>query len=96
MLNYKKILRKKLDFILFMLNFKSSFIVDRSTFNVAVPTNQETRKENRCHERGTAFKIENLLDMLKADFEDWIKKENISIVTEKNLIIFSKGKVLNI
>lgn len=88
MFDYKKVLKKKLDFVWFMLHFNKSYTTPLSSFEVGVSQTGVERKRNEIHERGTTFKIESLLVMLEEDFEAWLKEKNVQTYKGKNTITF--------
>lgn len=88
--DYKNLLAQKLGFLTSMLYCYKVYSVPKDWFNVAVVDKiGERNKKGTVHGYGTTFKMCNLIEIYKRDFENFIKDNDIECTKSKNRYIFS-------
>jgi hypothetical protein len=82
---------KKINFIIKMVRVYSMYSVPEDWFDVAIANKDHTKtNKNGLHEYGTSFKIDSLISLYEAEFNNILSNYHIQYIPNKKqkVIIF--------
>ena len=87
--NYKSNFTNKLIYVKMMTNMQGKTRFPADWFNVAV-TSKDIPEGKQVHSFGTSFNIKSLLEMYKAEFNEFLEKNKISYSQDEKGITFTR------